>query len=182
MHSNSTHAGRPLYHIGLQMLMQRYNALNLDTLKTMKFLGKYLGLWYTHTQFSILFFLLNYKRFSLTLNTHTHTHILTAMVEEAYHPENCYHNATHAADVTQALHCLLKEPKVWNSLLARYLIINCLGGNSHLVVMVKSGIHQADIVFTMMHPGWIAKCRIQLTHDQYIIMLWECLVCCMRKW
>ena len=38
-----------------------------------------------------------------------------AMVEEAYHPENCYHNSTHAADVTQALHCLLKEPKVSTS-------------------------------------------------------------------
>lgn len=33
-------------------------------------------------------------------------------VEQAYHPENCYHNSTHAADVTQALYCLLSETKV----------------------------------------------------------------------
>ena len=34
------------------------------------------------------------------------------LVEQAYHPDNCYHNCTHAADVTQALHCLISEPKV----------------------------------------------------------------------
>lgn len=36
----------------------------------------------------------------------------TALIETAYHPENCYHNCTHAADVTQALHCLISEPMV----------------------------------------------------------------------
>ena len=36
----------------------------------------------------------------------------TALVEAGYHPDNCYHNCTHAADVAQALHCLLMEPKV----------------------------------------------------------------------
>lgn len=39
----------------------------------------------------------------------------TALVESGYHPDNCYHNCTHAADVAQALHCLLMEPKVRNS-------------------------------------------------------------------
>lgn len=38
--------------------------------------------------------------------------ISIALVEQAYHPDNCYHNNTHAADVTQALHCLLSERKV----------------------------------------------------------------------
>jgi hypothetical protein len=35
-----------------------------------------------------------------------------ALIESGYHPDNCYHNCTHAADVAQALHCLLMEPKV----------------------------------------------------------------------
>lgn len=34
------------------------------------------------------------------------------MVQEDYHSQNPYHNAVHAADVTQAMHCYLKEPKV----------------------------------------------------------------------
>ena len=38
--------------------------------------------------------------------------IHTALIETAYHPDNCYHNCTHAADVTQALHCLISEPTV----------------------------------------------------------------------
>ena len=34
------------------------------------------------------------------------------MVQEDYHRQNPYHNAIHAADVTQAMHCYLREPKV----------------------------------------------------------------------
>lgn len=34
------------------------------------------------------------------------------MVQEDYHSQNPYHNAVHAADVTQAMHCYLREPKV----------------------------------------------------------------------
>ncbi|XP_060241726.1 high affinity cAMP-specific 3',5'-cyclic phosphodiesterase 7A isoform X2 [Meriones unguiculatus] len=33
------------------------------------------------------------------------------MIQEDYHSQNPYHNAVHAADVTQAMHCYLKEPK-----------------------------------------------------------------------
>ncbi|XP_066874041.1 high affinity 3',5'-cyclic-AMP phosphodiesterase 7A isoform X5 [Kogia breviceps] len=33
------------------------------------------------------------------------------MIQEDYHSQNPYHNAAHAADVTQAMHCYLKEPK-----------------------------------------------------------------------
>ncbi|MEE6463861.1 hypothetical protein FKM82_006079 [Ascaphus truei] len=33
------------------------------------------------------------------------------MVQEDYHSQNPYHNAVHAADVTQAMYCYLKEPK-----------------------------------------------------------------------
>lgn len=34
------------------------------------------------------------------------------LVEEGYHSNNPYHNAIHAADVTQAMHCFLQEEKV----------------------------------------------------------------------
>lgn len=39
-------------------------------------------------------------------------YFLAVMVQEDYHSQNPYHNAVHAADVTQAMHCYLKEPKV----------------------------------------------------------------------
>ena len=35
-----------------------------------------------------------------------------ALIEDSYHNSNPYHNAVHAADVTQAMHCFLKENKV----------------------------------------------------------------------
>lgn len=34
------------------------------------------------------------------------------MVQEDYHSDNPYHNAVHAADVTQAMYCFMREPKV----------------------------------------------------------------------
>lgn len=37
-----------------------------------------------------------------------------ALIEEGYHSSNPYHNAVHAADVTQAMHCYLLENKVNN--------------------------------------------------------------------
>lgn len=40
--------------------------------------------------------------------------VRAVMIQEDYHSQNPYHNAVHAADVTQAMHCYLKEPKVSN--------------------------------------------------------------------
>lgn len=34
------------------------------------------------------------------------------MVQEDYHSDNPYHNAVHAADVTQAMYCYMREPLV----------------------------------------------------------------------
>jgi len=42
------------------------------------------------------------------------------MVQEDYHSQNPYHNAVHAADVTQAMYCYLKEPKVMNNTVFRH--------------------------------------------------------------
>lgn len=40
---------------------------------------------------------------------------VAVMIQEDYHSQNPYHNAVHAADVTQAMHCYLREPKVWDA-------------------------------------------------------------------
>ena len=39
------------------------------------------------------------------------------MVQEDYHSDNPYHNAVHAADVTQAMYCYMQEPKVSGGLI-----------------------------------------------------------------
>lgn len=107
--------GRPLFYIGLHLL-QRHNVLNLDILKTMKFLGEYPFNSKTFETQSVLTYyyrsLSLFQSFNFYSDFQSQTHTHTAMVEEAYHPDNYYHNGTHAADVTQALHCLLSEPKV----------------------------------------------------------------------
>ncbi len=38
--------------------------------------------------------------------------LVSVLVQEDYRNQNPYHNAVHAADVTQAMHCYLREPKV----------------------------------------------------------------------
>ncbi|CAI8021729.1 High affinity cAMP-specific 3',5'-cyclic phosphodiesterase 7A [Geodia barretti] len=60
-----------------------------------------------------------------------------ALVESAYHPDNCYHNCTHAADVAQALHCLLMEPKLNSNITPLEL----------LAIMIAALCHDLD------HPG-----------------------------
>lgn len=50
---------------------------------------------------------------------------LLVMVQEDYHSQNPYHNAVHAADVTQAMHCYLKEPKVRSDPAASSAIWKC---------------------------------------------------------
>lgn len=46
------------------------------------------------------------------------------MVQEDYHTQNPYHNAVHAADVTQAMYCYLKEPKVMNN--TAFTLTHCM--------------------------------------------------------
>lgn len=45
---------------------------------------------------------------------------VTGLVEECYH-HNPYHNAIHAADVTQAMHCYIMQEKV--TTIARMYIV-----------------------------------------------------------
>ncbi|XP_056219816.1 high affinity cAMP-specific 3',5'-cyclic phosphodiesterase 7A isoform X1 [Seriola aureovittata] len=59
------------------------------------------------------------------------------MVQEDYHSDNPYHNAVHAADVTQAMYCYLQEP-----MLAKYLTSYDI-----LLGLVAAATHDLD------HPG-----------------------------
>lgn len=59
------------------------------------------------------------------------------MVQEDYHSQNPYHNAVHAADVTQAMHCYLKEPKVRQH---SHIYITHTHRNMRLCVFAYEGI------------------------------------------
>lgn len=58
--------------------------------------------------------------------------MVSDLVEEGYHENNPYHNVIHAADVTQAMHCYLKEQKVsWQ---------HCLIGNHQKIKDKKASL------------------------------------------
>lgn len=78
--------------------------MNLDIMKVMKFFGM------AHETYTFE-----------AMGCLKKSSSFAVLVEQAYHPDNCYHNCTHAADVTQALHCLLSEPKVHKHKQARVL-------------------------------------------------------------
>ncbi|ETE70515.1 High affinity cAMP-specific 3',5'-cyclic phosphodiesterase 7A, partial [Ophiophagus hannah] len=53
------------------------------------------------------------------------------MVQEDYHSHNPYHNAVHAADVTQAMHCYLNEPKLFQSLTPWDILLSLIAAATH---------------------------------------------------
>ncbi|KAL8598533.1 hypothetical protein ACOMHN_051321 [Nucella lapillus] len=58
-------------------------------------------------------------------------------IEDNYHANNPYHNALHAADVTQAMYCFLREIKV----------AQCLNSFEQMVAILSAMAHDVD------HPG-----------------------------
>lgn len=69
-----------------------------------------------------------------------------ALIETAYHPDNCYHNCTHAADVTQALHCLISEPMLYGSLSPLELFASLVAAMCH--DLDHPGVNQSFLLNT----------------------------------
>uniref|UniRef100_A0A2K6GRT7 Phosphodiesterase n=1 Tax=Propithecus coquereli TaxID=379532 RepID=A0A2K6GRT7_PROCO len=76
-------------------------------------------------------------------------HRFLVMVQEDYHSQNPYHNAVHAADVTQAMHCYLKEPKLANFLTPLDIMLGLLAAAAHDVD--HPGVNQPFLVKTNHH-------------------------------
>ncbi|XP_021356734.1 high affinity cAMP-specific 3',5'-cyclic phosphodiesterase 7A-like isoform X1 [Mizuhopecten yessoensis] len=72
-----------------------------------------------------------------------------SLIEEGYHDNNPYHNAVHAADVTQAIHCYLQEKQLQNTI-PPFEIMTCL-----LAAMTHDldhpGVNQAFLIATANH-------------------------------
>ncbi|XP_016084013.2 cAMP-specific 3',5'-cyclic phosphodiesterase 7B isoform X1 [Ornithorhynchus anatinus] len=76
-------------------------------------------------------------------------HRFLVMVQEDYHNHNPYHNAVHAADVTQAMHCYLKEPKLASFLTPLDIMLGLLAAAAHDVD--HPGVNQPFLIKTNHH-------------------------------
>ncbi|XP_040285121.1 cAMP-specific 3',5'-cyclic phosphodiesterase 7B isoform X2 [Bufo bufo] len=76
-------------------------------------------------------------------------HRFLVMVQEDYHSQNPYHNAAHAADVTQAMHCYLKEPKLASYLTPLDIMLGLLAAAAHDVD--HPGVNQPFLIKTKHH-------------------------------
>ncbi|XP_035610869.1 high affinity cAMP-specific 3',5'-cyclic phosphodiesterase 7A-like isoform X1 [Oncorhynchus keta] len=68
------------------------------------------------------------------------------MVQEDYHSLNPYHNAVHAADVTQAMYCYLREPKLAKSLTSCDILLGLLAAATH--DLDHPGVNQPFLIKT----------------------------------
>ncbi|KAJ8376645.1 hypothetical protein SKAU_G00072250 [Synaphobranchus kaupii] len=73
-------------------------------------------------------------------------HRFLVMVQEDYHQQNPYHNAVHAADVTQAMYCYLREPKLSKSLTSCDILLGLLAAATH--DLDHPGVNQPFLIKT----------------------------------
>lgn len=71
------------------------------------------------------------------------------MVQEDYHNQNPYHNAVHASDVIQAMHCYLREPKLAKSLTSCDILLGLLAAATH--DLDHPGVNQPFLIKTNHH-------------------------------
>ncbi|XP_064243753.1 high affinity 3',5'-cyclic-AMP phosphodiesterase 7A isoform X5 [Passer domesticus] len=77
------------------------------------------------------------------------------MVQEDYHSQNPYHNAVHAADVTQAMHCYLKEPKLSKSLTPWDILLSLIAAATH--DLDHPGVNQPFLIKTNHYLATLYK-------------------------
>ncbi|KAK5853055.1 hypothetical protein PBY51_006877 [Eleginops maclovinus] len=76
-------------------------------------------------------------------------HRFLGMVQDDYHSQNPYHNAVHAADVTQAMYCYLKEPKLAEQLSPLDMFLALMAAAAHDVD--HPGVNQPFLIKTRHH-------------------------------
>ncbi|XP_046652777.1 uncharacterized protein LOC124343496 isoform X3 [Daphnia pulicaria] len=78
-----------------------------------------------------------------------------SLVEEGYHSNNPYHNAIHAADVTQAMHCFLQEEKMRCHLTPLEIAASLIAAMAH--DLDHPGVNQPFLVATSNHLASLYK-------------------------
>ncbi|KAB0390569.1 hypothetical protein E2I00_014511, partial [Balaenoptera physalus] len=82
------------------------------------------------------------------------------MIQEDYHSQNPYHNAVHAADVTQAMHCYLKEPKLANSVTPWDVLLSLIAAAAH--DLDHPGVNQPFLIKTNHYLATLYKMEAQI--------------------
>ncbi|XP_073976391.1 high affinity 3',5'-cyclic-AMP phosphodiesterase 7A-like isoform X3 [Rhodnius prolixus] len=72
-----------------------------------------------------------------------------SLVEEGYHSTNPYHNAIHATDVTQAMHCFLQEEKIREHLSPLEIMSALIAAVTH--DLDHPGVNQPFLIATSNH-------------------------------
>ena len=72
-----------------------------------------------------------------------------ALIEEGYHSSNPYHNAVHAADVVQAMHCYLQEERLAVTLTPLERLTAIIAAITH--DLDHPGVNQAFLIATSNH-------------------------------
>ncbi|XP_013874362.1 cAMP-specific 3',5'-cyclic phosphodiesterase 7B isoform X2 [Austrofundulus limnaeus] len=76
-------------------------------------------------------------------------HRFLGLVQDDYHSHNPYHNAVHAADVTQAMYCYMKEPKLAEHLTPLDVFLGLMAAAAHDVD--HPGVNQPFLIKTRHH-------------------------------
>ncbi|KPJ10281.1 High affinity cAMP-specific 3',5'-cyclic phosphodiesterase 7A [Papilio machaon] len=77
---------------------------------------------------------------------------LFSLIEEGYHSSNPYHNAVHAADVTQAMHCFLQQEQILPFMEPQELLACLLAAIAH--DLDHPGVNQTFLIAT---SNYLAK-------------------------
>ncbi|XP_053571056.1 high affinity cAMP-specific 3',5'-cyclic phosphodiesterase 7A isoform X2 [Bombina bombina] len=77
------------------------------------------------------------------------------MIQEDYHSQNPYHNAVHAADVTQAMYCYLQEPKLAKSFTPLDVLLGLIAAATH--DLDHPGVNQPFLVKTNHYLATLYK-------------------------
>ncbi|CAM1299145.1 PDE7B (predicted) [Pycnogonum litorale] len=95
-----------------------------------------------------------------------------SMIESEYHSNNPYHNAIHATDVTQAMHCFLQEPKILDHLTPLEKMSALIAAVTH--DLDHPGVNQPFLVATSNHLASLYKNSSVLENHH-----WRSAVSCM---
>ncbi|XP_045146926.1 high affinity cAMP-specific 3',5'-cyclic phosphodiesterase 7A [Echinops telfairi] len=77
------------------------------------------------------------------------------LVQEDYHSQNPYHNAVHAADVTQAMHCYLREPKLAKFVTPWDIMLSLIAAATH--DLDHPGVNQPFLIKTNHYLATLYK-------------------------
>ncbi|XP_038665419.1 high affinity cAMP-specific 3',5'-cyclic phosphodiesterase 7A isoform X3 [Scyliorhinus canicula] len=96
------------------------------------------------------------------------------MVQEDYRSNNPYHNAIHAADVTQAMHCYLKDVKLAEFVSPWDILLGLLAAATH--DMDHPGVNQSFLIKTNHYLASLYKNTSVLENHH-----WKSAVCVLQE-